>query len=773
LDHAAALDIAPILFAVILLLIVCIWLLAGICRKRILHYKKMTMTDSITGSLNHTGFLQETAKYITSANSSYIIVTMQIRNYQHIIRAFGGKKVNQVLIHLHEVMKTNLSASEPVARIDSDTFCFLLKNRQENAIRARLTRIYESANQFDQKSPIPMKLDLVFGIYTPGGNAEEMDDILKTSAAFLEEQESEPRYHFFQLVPEDSPVRKQERVSQMEQALKNGEFVLFMQPKVRLSDNCIVGAEALIRWRHPQRGMLTPETFIPLLNEYRLLPKYDLYMAEQVCSQIAQWLRQGWTPLPVSINLSYETLQTPSFAAAYARLCKKYGVAPELIEFELPEMVLQRSPKDILPAIEQMHDFNFRCALDNFGMNMIPLSFLRDLNVDTIKLDQKLLSSENNNRRNRFVVEAILKMATQMQIRTVAEGIDNASQIQYLKQAGCDMVQGYYYFLPMPMEEFCYKVFHKGQPGYADSTESQSLYAGQPAERHTSNKITMFSLQTSTDQIQFSNLFSPVQEGKYVIGNATSLFRYSALIHENDQKDFFRLLERCQKETGWVENTIRFYTAKDRYEWLEVHMHRETAPAGEGVIISGTLVNMAGWKNEVNRWKEKANRDVLTGLYNREFFERTASSALEKGTLSTAAVIFVDIDDFKKVNDTLGHVVGDDVICSIAKRLLGTFRHSDVVARYGGDEFVVFVNGISREDLSKRLQQLCDSFRFPYRNDSIEYPISTSIGAAMFPEDGKDYLQLLDHADSALYVAKRQGKNQFVLYHPDYEGLSE
>ena len=118
-------------------------------------------------------------------------------------------------------------------------------------------------------------------------------------------------------------------------------------------------------------------------------------------------------------------------------------------------------------------------------------------------------------------------------------------------------------------------------------------------------------------------------------------------------------------------------------------------------------------------------------------------------------------------------MVGDDVICSIAKRLLGTFRHTDVVARYGGDEFVVFVNGISREDLTKRLQQLCDSFRFPYRNDTVEYPVSTSIGAAMFPDDGEGYLQLLDHADSALYVAKRQGKNQFVFYHPDYEGLSE
>ena len=141
--------------------------------------------------------------------------------------------------------------------------------------------------------------------------------------------------------------------------------------------------------------------------------------------------------------------------------------------------------------------------------------------------------------------------------------------------------------------------------------------------------------------------------------------------------------------------------------------------------------------------------------------------------MTSGAVIFVDIDDFKQVNDTMGHVVGDDVICWFAKRVLGAFRHTDIVARYGGDEFVVFVNGIGREELGKRLRQLCESFRYPYRNGEMEYPVSGSIGAAMFPDDGKSYLELLDCADSALYEAKRQGKNCFVLYHPGLESAPQ
>ena len=130
------------------------------------------------------------------------------------------------------------------------------------------------------------------------------------------------------------------------------------------------------------------------------------------------------------------------------------------------------------------------------------------------------------------------------------------------------------------------------------------------------------------------------------------------------------------------------------------------------------------------------------------------------------------MDDFKHVNDTLGHMFGDDVLCCVAKRVLGCFRHTDIVARYGGDEFVVFVNGISRMDLEKRLQQLCNMFRYPYRNEEISYKISGSLGAAMFPEDGRTYQELLDRADSALYAAKERGKDQFVLYTPELEGLS-
>jgi GGDEF domain-containing protein len=198
-----------------------------------------------------------------------------------------------------------------------------------------------------------------------------------------------------------------------------------------------------------------------------------------------------------------------------------------------------------------------------------------------------------------------------------------------------------------------------------------------------------------------------------------TLFRASELIHENDREDFFRLLERCQREEGWVENTLRFYLAQDRYGWLEIRLHREVL--NTEIVISGTMINVSEWKNEVNRWKEKATRDALTGLYNRAYYEHTVQAQLEQKSFASAALIFIDVDDFKRVNDTFGHMFGDNVLCYVAKQILGVFRHSDVVARYGGDEFVVFAPSIQPEVLKDRLQRLCNAFKFPYRGESIEY----------------------------------------------------
>ena len=754
--------------------IVCVIALSGTLVyyfKRIKLGKNVAFIDSVTGVYNAEGLREITKKRLNVHATQYAVVVMDLRNYRQVIQTFGSDKCNLAMKHMAGVLRKALAASEPLARISRSTFCFLMKNRQEESIRTRLIRIDEAINQFNQQLKIPYRLDLLFGIYMPMNESESLDTMLEYALQMLDLDKDAPQFRFFNSYPDIEKTGKRwEVIEQLDRSLANGDFVVYMQPKVRLGDGRIVGAEALVRWRHPTRGLLTPEMFIPLLEDYHLIHRFDQHLFEMVCRKMAEWKQLGWASCPISVNLSLETLEHDHFLEPYTRLTQKYRISPELIEFELSEPILFEKPQKLRALIAEIHSYGFQCSLDHFGHSAIPLQLLRELDIDTLKLDRSFFSSENNSRPNRYIVEAILKITSQLQIHTVAEGIDNTTQVQYLQQSGCDMIQGFCYFRPMPVDEFQSVAFQDGHLKYVETkAATQASKKIEPTAHSTNNNIVMFTLLESQNRVVFSDVFSPLLYGQFSISEAVALFEHSDLIHENDRKDFLQLLERCRKEEGWVNNTVRFFTNEARYEWLEVHIHREHIVSSGESVISGTLVNMAGWKNEVNRWMEKANRDPLTGLYNHEYFEQMASATIEKGAIHSGAIIFFDLDNFKQVNDTLGHMIGDDVLCFIAKRLLGTFRHTDVVARYGGDEFAIFVNNIDRADLQKRLEELCAVLQVPYRNDTIDYKLSGSIGAAVYPDDGSTYQDLLDHADTATYFAKSHGKAQFVFYQPEMD----
>lgn len=734
---------------------------------------QLAFCDELTGGMNDTSFRMTAQRYMKEQEGQYVLVSMDIQDFKMINQVYGTQEGNRTLRYVYRTLLSQLRSDEPMARNCGDVFFFLLKDRDKTTICTRLLKIYEAVNKFNQELKEPYYLELYFGIYQPESGDEALADMQEKANIARKHKKGDDRYryNFYDEEVQKRNIREKELMGMVDYSLRNGDFLIYLQPKVQLENNRIAGAEALIRWKHPELGMLSPAMFIPSAERYRLISQLDLFVFEEVCRTLARWKAEGRELLPISVNLSRQNMDTPNFLDDYRKLCKKYDVNPNLIEFELTETILFEDPQGIKCFIDEMHASGFQCSLDDFGTGFSALGLLNDLDVDAIKLDQSFFRGKNDTRRGRYIVESILRLAAQLHIRTVAEGIDELRQVEYLRQAACDMIQGFYFFKPMPVEEFeaaAYEDQHlrtlAPPQQNAGSGESQELSAAWNPS--TEKNIILFSYFLDEDKVVFSVPFSPVLKNQTTIQNATALFRSSDLIHKNDRTDFFRAVERCRRERVWVESTLRFYLTDGRYEWLEthLHLHKNTCAAMGGETITGILVDMAGWKSELNRWKEKANRDALTGLYNREFFEHYVRLKLRSEELNTAALIFIDVDDFKQANDTLGHAFGDDILCCMAKRILGVFRQTDIAARYGGDEFVVFVPSVGREILETRLQQLCEAFQQPYRNGSLIYQISGSVGAALFPDDGKDYKTLLEHADEALYEAKNRGKGRYMLY---------
>lgn len=728
-------------------------------------------TDLLTGGMTEQLFLRRAQMMLKGKENRIAMISLQIKNMSNICISFGTAEKNTTLKRVHNALDAQLSSEELFARTGEDTFFLLLKNRKPDEICARLERICNAANAKKES----YSLDLGFGIYLPENAESNMEELVgKATQARLSSPVGR-RYHFYDRDVWETTVLERDMANSMDRALQTNEFVVYYQPKVSVLNQRIVGAEALVRWRHLQRGMLSPEMFLELAERYQKITQIDRFVFENVCATLARWKKQGREICPISLNLAGADLDLPNLADERYEICCKYGVEPANIEFELKEHLLLENPERAKSMIERFHALGFRCAIDNFGADVTAMQLLGSLDIDTIKLDCSFFGGDNDNRRGRYIAEAILKVTSQLHIRTVAEGIGSQAQLRFLQRAACDMVQGFYYSKPISLEKFEQEAWEHGVLKVVESNVDEAHSAERMSvavdESQSSKSIILFSYLPKEDTVEFSNVFSPVLGGKTRFSNALTLFRASELIHENDREDFLRLLERCQREEGWVENTLRFHLDQGRYGWLEIRLRREALNTES--VISGTMINVSEWKNEVNRWKEKATRDALTGLYNRAYYEQTVQAQLEQKAFDSAALIFIDVDDFKRVNDTFGHMFGDNVLCYVAKQILSIFRHSDVIARYGGDEFVVFAPSIQPDVLKDRLQRLCNAFKFPYRGESIEYKVSVTLGAAIYPNDGGDYDTLLHHADCALYEAKNLGKDRFVLYEPHMKGKSK
>ncbi len=746
---------------------------AVIANSRLYRLNVTVYTDPVSGGATKLGFLKRSHTLLTQKYRSYAVICMHISDIRDIIALYNPEDYHRLLRYIQSVLASKLGGDELPARIDKDTFCFLLRNRKQEEILAKLVTISASINAFNEETPV-FPLNAVFGIYLPDTNSETPEQMLEKAIFAVSNVPSDRRYYFYDSEHLEKTANHLKTVSSVNKALRTGDFIVYFQPKIRIADHRVVGAESLIRWRTSRDGIHSPDMFLEQADRYRIASQIDMFVFNEVCRTLSRWQQHKRELCPISVNLSRTSIKLENFADTCFSICSQYNLSPALIEFDLREDLLLEDLAHAKVLIDKLHYFGFRCAVDKFGVGACSLQMLGTLDIDTINLDRSFFSGDNNNRHGRYLLENVLKLAAQLQIRTTAVGVDNSGQLQYLHQAACDFVQGFYFFKPMPLERLESEIYDDRVLKYMESDAKNTQDAarkttsiGSTPPPQPKNTI-LFSYNPKEDTIEFSDIFSPVLAGKTTFENALALFRTTDLVHENDRKDFFRLLERCQRETGWAENTLRFYMLGGRYEWLQVRMHRDE-PITDS-IISGALVDMSGWKNEVNRWKEKATRDPLTGVFNREHFEQHASSILEQKKLDTAALLFVDIDYFKSFNDTYGHMLGDDVLCYVAKQIMGVFRHSDVIARYGGDEFVVFAPSIEKTVLVERLDKLIKTFQYPYRNGSLEMKVTVTIGAAMFPQDGSDYDSLLGHADCALYEAKERGRNQYAIYEPFMKG---
>lgn len=424
---------------------------------------RIAYEDPVTGGFTAARFalaLREQAERF----EPYAFISADLRRFKLVNSSFGSREGDRVLRHAHACIAANLNADEFAARISGDTFNIVMRTTDPALIVRRLEAIAQEINRYNDQTEAPYYLPIDCGVYIVDAPAADVVTIRDYANAARKKNKAEATHALCRCVFYDDMERvrqlhEMDMENNMEQALENGEFVVYLQPKVSLESGKTIGAEALVRWQDPVRGLVPPDEFIPFFERNGFIRKMDLYVFEEVLKLLRRWIDAGLTPVPVSVNMSRAHFQVPHFLQKYKDVQQRYGVPESLLEIELTETLLFENMEYLKQVVSEIHEMGFRCSMDDFGSGYSSLNVLREVQVDTLKLDRAFFTKEDDP-RGEEVVRSVVDLAHRLGMTTVSEGVETASQVQFLRRIHCDAVQGFVYSQPLRAEDFEKRTFY-------------------------------------------------------------------------------------------------------------------------------------------------------------------------------------------------------------------------------------------------------------------------------------------------------------------------
>jgi EAL domain-containing protein (putative c-di-GMP-specific phosphodiesterase class I) len=280
----------------------------------------------------------------------------------------------------------------------------------------------------------------------------DADTLLKhaDSAMYQAKQSGRNHFQFFTREMNQSLVERGDMEQQLRGAIKDGLFELHYQPKIRVSDQAVSGVEALIRWNAPHRGLVSPARFIPIAEETGMIERIGEWVLETACRQIREWSLRGCAVVPVSVNVSPRQFRETQLARIVESILVRTSVAPERLEIEITESCLAHDPQRFLATLHSLKALGVSIAIDDFGAGYSSMSYLKSLPVDRLKIDQSFVAGLTSNVKDDAIFKAIVSLAHNLGLSVVAEGVETQVQWEYLREIGCDEIQGFFFSMPLP-----------------------------------------------------------------------------------------------------------------------------------------------------------------------------------------------------------------------------------------------------------------------------------------------------------------------------------
>lgn len=703
--------------------------------------KYQATRDELTGLYNRAGFMEKAAEMIDAKSPGYYVMAcIDIEKFKVINDQYGSKKGDEVLRGLANVLKEMNDGKEVACcRVMADNFAVLYPAKLIGS--AMLAAAHDASELLDGSLP-PLKICV--------GRCVVADKTLSVSAIYdraaIAKETVKGRYDVSVATYDESMraaiLRQQEITGQMKQALESKQFEVWLQPQFNHANGMLTGAEALVRWRHPKEGLISPAVFVPIFERNGFIYEMDKFVWEQTCMLLRKWLDQGVSPAPVSVNISRYDVFREDLVGIVTGLVKKYGLPLELLRLEITESAFSQSAEQIIRVVKQFVALGFTVEIDDFGSGYSSLNTLKDVPAQVLKMDMRFLENDRNSQRGGSIIESVVRMAKWLGMAVIAEGVETMEQADYLKSIGCLYMQGYLYSKPIPAAEY--------EKLYMNGNSESKLDQLKAMDTWNNNA---FWNPKSMETLIFNSYIGGACIFEYYNGT-TELLRYNDAYAEifrdfsdsdylTNRKNVFDMLD--EENTALVKNNIETALRTKKESTCE---NKFVNAAGQALYVRTTLRQIAQTGDRSLFYCVAAD---VTAQREAERGEREAAARIAAIMDSINAGVAASVVEEGRIrylfaNDRYYELMGYDK-ASYEAQFSGSFDaiHPDDRAR---------VNAVIAESAAM-MKDYSVEFRIICRNGDIRW-VFCNINIVKLPDVGKPVHLATVNDTTALHLAKQK-----------------
>lgn len=573
--------------------------------------------------------------------------------------------------------------------------------------------------------------------------------------------------------PSNDEIVPRFSLDDINQAFDNNEFCFYLQPKCNAETGAIVGAEALVRWNHPEYGLVSPGEFIPLLERESMVTRFDLFIWRSVCEMLSRWDGEGRNLVPVSVNVSMTDIEAIDVARVLGDLLDRFSIDARLLQVEITESAIAHNMDVVEETIRDLHARGIAVLMDDFGSAYSSLNMLKDINVDAIKLDMKFVDlNADNAAKGLKIIESVIDMAYQLRLSIIAEGAQTAEQVSKLRELGCMYIQGYYFYRPLTVGKMEDLLEHRPDDQHFWNISKDLMYRDYRMSTNGRSMLESSSLSAHIFEILNKGV-AELSRLNLITGEYRTIKRDPKLpdVYADDFHDFCHALVSKRiihpDDAGEFLKHTRLSDLRDQLfskKKSEFTYFRSEVEAKTSVIAFGMLVPPDC--SEANPWavvligfdlsldliaknmKEIYRQDSLTGLLNRNAYDSDVEQ-LRSADIGAVVCVYADMIGLHEVNNHLGHKQGNRMLCEFADAARAFFG-DDRLYRIGGDEFVIISSAHTEAQTRKQLNYMRE--RLHTQGCEISVGVASS-------ESTSDLPKIVEQAENEM---RREKKEYYV-----------